>query len=469
MSGPVLRRAADQKGVALISVLLLLMLVSALCAALTMGATTETLIARNHQSAGEARAAAEAGLNHGVQITIANLLNWQANGFASRSAAMTGMLRGPDKLTGTAATNADNGSLEAVGIIVADRIPRPPARLTLGTGSYEVRLFDDDDPANGITLSAADQTRILEDGQPYGDANTVIVVRATGYGPGKTVAVIEAAISRLILPAIVANQDLLISGSPAVSGIRGGVHSNKNLTLTGSPDIAQDATAAGTYTSTGNPTIGGVSGGDFGMLTIPPIRAVDYQAKSTFTLQADGKIIEVGTKGGGSKTVCNANANPNACKASGYAWTYSSGTWSLGDTTVPPAGTYYVMGNVDIGGSPGSSSAPAVLSIIATGNIDISGSPYFRPFDPDVLFVTDMDLRIGGNFTVPFTLEGQMLVHEQVALTGNPTLAGLLLVEGAASVSNLVTANVISGNPTLISNGITSFGGFEVSAWRQVR
>jgi hypothetical protein len=80
-----------------------------------------------------------------------------------------------------------------------------------------------------------------------------------------------------------------------------------------------------------------------------------------------------------------------------------------------------------------------------------------------------MDLRIGGNFTVPGTFEGQMLVREQVAVVGNPTLAGLLLVEGAASVSGLVTANVISGNPTMISNGLTSFGGFEVSAWRQVR
>jgi hypothetical protein len=261
----------------------------------------------------------------------------------------------------------------------------------------------------------------------------------------------------------------LISGSPSVTGVRGSVHSNANLSLTGSPDISQSATASGTYTVTGNPSIGGISGGEFGLIPVPPIRAVDYQSKSTFTLQADGRIVEIGTKGGGSRTVCNANANPNACKASGYAWTYAGGTWGLGDTTVPPEGTYYVEGNVDISGSPGSSTLPARLSIIATGNIDISGSPFFRPFDPDILFVTDMDLRIGGNFTVPGAFEGQMLVREQVAVHGNPTLAGLLLVEGAASVSNLVTANVISGNPTLISNGLTSFGGFEVSAWRQIR
>jgi cytoskeletal protein CcmA (bactofilin family) len=281
--------------------------------------------------------------------------------------------------------------------------------------------------------------------------------------------VIEATISRLILPAIVTNQNLLISGSPSVSGVRGSVHSNGSLAVTGSPDISQNATASGTYSATGSANIGGVSGGEFGIITIPPIRAIDYQAKAGFTLQADGKIIATGTKGGGSTTVCNANANPNACKASGYAWTFAGGTWSLGDTDVPPQGTYYVMGNVDISGSPGSSTTPAVISIIATGNIDIGGSPYFRPFDPDVLFVTDMDLRIGGNFTVPGTFEGQMLVREQVAVVGNPTLAGLLLVEGAASVSGLVTANVISGNPTMISNGLTSFGGFEVSAWRQVR
>ena len=59
-----------ERGSALIGVLLLLMMMSALVAALGVSARTETLVARNHQSAAQATAAAEAGLSHAVQVAI---------------------------------------------------------------------------------------------------------------------------------------------------------------------------------------------------------------------------------------------------------------------------------------------------------------------------------------------------------------------------------------------------------------
>ena len=59
---------------------------------------------------------------------------------------MTDLLLGPDGRSGNAAADADNGSLEALGI------PRPPAQVALagvfGTG-YETRVYDEDDPARG--------------------------------------------------------------------------------------------------------------------------------------------------------------------------------------------------------------------------------------------------------------------------------------------------------------------------------
>jgi PilX N-terminal len=464
MSRPLRQRMSGDEGVALLGALLLTMMVSALGAALVVGASTETLIARNHQNAAEARAAAEAGLNHAIQVTIENLQNWQSQGFASRSAAMTAMLQGPDGQAGAQTTDADNGSLESYGI------PRPPARLTLGSGSYEARVLDEDDPGRGFVLSPADRSRISEDGQPHNDANSIIVVRAVGHGSGKTVAIVEAAIARRALPAIVTNQDLLINGSPAVQGTRGSVHSNQDLSLTGSPDIAQDATASGVYTATGHPTIGGISGGDFGIITIPPVRAADYRFRADYILTSDGRIVgadDKTTKAKG-KTFCNAQANAKACKNDGWAWTYQpSSGWNLGDNAVPPVATYYVEGSATISGSPGSSNSPVQLSIVAEGDIDIGGGPYIVPKDPEVLFVTDGDLRIAGNATVP--TEGAILVREQISISGSPTIAGVLVAEGAASLSDLVTANSISGNPTLISNGIAGFGGFTVSAWRQIR
>ena len=138
------RRAHEEQGIALIGVLLLLVIISASTAALTVSGRTEIAISRNHEMATQAQVAAEAGLNHALDVTVAFLGQWQANGFATPGAAMTGLLLGPDDLSGTVATDADNGSLEATGI------PRPPGRLTLAgpLGSqYEARIFDDDDPA----------------------------------------------------------------------------------------------------------------------------------------------------------------------------------------------------------------------------------------------------------------------------------------------------------------------------------
>src|SRR3972149_6989807 len=59
-----------RRGPALIGVLLLLMMMAALAAALGMSGRTETLVARNHASAAQARTAAEAGLNHAVQVVV---------------------------------------------------------------------------------------------------------------------------------------------------------------------------------------------------------------------------------------------------------------------------------------------------------------------------------------------------------------------------------------------------------------
>ena len=62
-----------------------------------------------------------------------------------------------------------------------------------------------------------------------------------------------------------------------------------------------------------------------------------------------------------------------------------------------------------------------------------------------------------------------MLVHEQVNLAGNPTLGGQLIVENAASVSPLVTANTISGNVSITYNGGLGTGVYTVAGWRDVR
>ena len=443
-----------ERGMALIGVLLLLMMMSGLCAALAVSGDTETVVSRNHQLAAEARAAAEAGLAHGVQLTIANLQNWEANGFADESAAMTRLLRGPDNVIGTTANNADNGSLENLGI------PRPPARLQLAGLAdvfYEVRLFDEDDPARGVTLSAADRTRIGEDNQATNDTNERLVVRAIGYGASGTVATLEAMISPLLLPAIVTNNSLTISGNPSITGSQGGVHSNQNLTVSGSPTIEENATASATYSTSGSPDIGGTGGGGYPNLTIPQVRASDYRDDSDYILNSDGRLEFRAT----GAVLCDASSNGNACKAA-YAWVYNgSDGWAISSNNDPLPGTYYVEGRASISGN-----INAQISLIAEGSIDLSGNCTLQPHSPELLFVTDGDLKITGLVTSD-VLEGQILVHEQLMIAGNPTLAGQILVEDGATASTLVTDNVISGNPEIIYNGIAGSSVFTVSAWRR--
>src|SRR5687768_14903663 len=102
----------SERGVALLLAIFCLLIVSALSTALLTSGRTEQLISTNQERAAQARGAAEAGLNYGTAVLIPYLQNWSANGLASPSAAMTLVLLGPDNVSGSIASDADNGSLE---------------------------------------------------------------------------------------------------------------------------------------------------------------------------------------------------------------------------------------------------------------------------------------------------------------------------------------------------------------------
>ena len=452
----------SEDGFALVLVLLALLVVTGLASAMVTSGRTEVLVSVNQERSAHARAAAEAGLNHGLALVIAYVQAYQTNGFANPTDAMTRLLRGPDA---DAATTADNGSLAAL----PNGIPFPPATVVLNaaTGtSYEARVMDEDDPLRG--LSGDDHLRILETGDATFDSNTRITVRATGYAAGGSTATFEATVGPIILPAIVTNDNITVSGNPTIGGANGSIHSNGNLTISGSPNIARNATASGTYSTSGSPNIGGQSGGGRPNLTIPAVNAADHRAQADFILQADGRMM---TQAGG--LVCDASVNNTACRdlPARYGWTYSpSGpSWILNDNNASFQATYYVEGDATISASPGSASLPLAISLIAEGDIEISGNPRLRPDLPELMFVTNMDLKIAGTLSQPIAFEGQMMVREQLSISGNPTLAGQILAQNVPSVSNLVLSNSISGNPSITYNGIVGTNVFVVTGWREIR
>lgn len=456
---------ADERGSALVSVLLLLMVMSALAAALGVSGQTETLVARNHHSAAQAEAAAEAGLSHAVQVVLDNIADWDVNGFASVDAAIDALLLGPDGASGTTATDADNGSLE-------DTVGRPmPGGFPLGVrqdvsgalnAEYEALVMDEDDPDRG---TVPDVSLIGEDGNAITDLNRRLVVRATGYAADNTTVVLEALINSIPLPAIVTEGDLTISGNPTIAGTEGSVHSNSNLTISGSPSVAEDATASGSYTETGNPTVGGTSGGGHTEVSIPAVRASDHLTKADWILNDNGVITEQG-----GAIVCDASSDTSACEAV-YGWVFAGANgWVIsGNSDTAGEGTWYVEGDAKISGNPGTSVDPLSITIIAEGSIEISGNPDLAPNYPELTFVTDGDLMIAGVLEIPYTAVGQMLVHEQLHISGNPTITGQIIVEDATSVDNLVLSNQISGNPTITYNGTLGTDTFVVTGWREIR
>ena len=215
------RSLASSRGMALVTVMFLLMILSGLSAAMVTSSQTEIMVSRNAVSSAQAEAAAEAGMNHATELAIPFVVQFAANGFADASGAMTGLIRGPDGLTGSPASDADNGSLENLGI------PRSPAQVALGGTfgvAYAARVFDEDDPARGVTLTAADVARIGEDGDPTTDANSTMVIQATGYAPDNTRVTLEITIAdnAAVMPALVLGGSLDISAKATFTGSQGG-------------------------------------------------------------------------------------------------------------------------------------------------------------------------------------------------------------------------------------------------------
>ena len=454
--------ARSSRGMALVIAMFLLMILWGLGAAMITSSQTELMVARNVVSSAQAAAAAEAGLNHATELAIPFVMEFAANGFANASDAVTGLVRGPDGLTGSPASDADNGSLENLGV------PRSPAQLALGGAfgvAYEARVFDEDDPARGVTLTAADVARIGEDGDSTTDANATMVIQAIGYAPDNTRVTLEAIIgnSATTLPALLMGGDLDIIGNVTFTGSQGGLHANGDLDISGNPTIAGNATAGGTYTESGNPTIGGISGAGQGSVPIGPVAAIDYKPSADFILNSTGQMTDpAGT------VICDASALNDACRVMGYGWVYDSPGWKINSTGTD--GTYHVEGPATILGSPGS---PIALTVIAEDSIEISDNPTITPDTPGLMFVTDGDLKINGSAEIALTVEGAILVHEQLDIGGAAVLSGQTTVEDAANDSSLVTESKISGNATISYTGTLGGAGGALlltpSAWREVR
>jgi len=463
----------NDRGIALISALLVMVVLSALAIALTTSGRIEVAMGDNEAFYAGARAAAESGLNHTAAIVIQQAANPLFDADT--------LLQGPDgqanpTLEG-ASVNADNNQVtHLLGGTAPWAVPGA------ADYSYDVRIFDDDDARlkNGVAFTSAELTAMgagrptqVEDGLRFSDVNRRLVIQSTGFGPRGTTATLEQMLTPITMPALLVNGDLTMGGNAEVIGTQGSVHANGNLVIgSNGVTITENATATGTLTAGAGWNPGGLESGGMPSIPVPDIRAINYFNEADFVLQADGRI----TNRANTTTYCNAGGNQNACRnvtppggSAAFGWTFSGGTWDLSQQSANSA-TYYARTNVRITGGPGTNAVPILLTIIAEGNIEITGNPDLRPEPASVLqFVTDRDLRISGTLSVPPIFEGRIMVREQIDFGGNPTLAGQVIVQNVPSVSNLVTNNTVSGSVSLSYNGSIETVAYTVSGWRETQ
>ena len=293
--------------------------------------------------------------------------------------------------------------------------------VDFGSGNFSARIADNDDG----------------DGDNVTDSDDILMLTSTGV-VGDTTRTIEVTLAALaFVPnyAITAGSDLEISGNPTIQGDNGTVHANSNLTISGNPDISQNVLAGGDVDISGNPTIGGTALSGFATIPIPPVDPEFYRSYADYELRSNGDVFD---------SIGNLIASDEF-----NGWEFQSGGWHINGGESD--GTYYIEGDAKVSGNPGSKAHPWQVTIIATGSIEISGRPNMQPDTPDLVFVAGRDIKITGNPNQSY--EGVILAHEQVRISGNPSIEGAIIAEYAEDTGGPASENRISGNATITYNG----------------
>jgi hypothetical protein len=321
-----------------------------------------------------------------------------------------------------------------------------------------------------------------------------IRVLSAGTAPNNSVSEVEAWFRKdpgRPPKAIATSGDLKISGSPKLIGACGGAHSNDDLQVSGNPAVqmADGLTAANLNVAGGlipegmnisaTPIIAGTSldsfekrgayeatHGNVEPYDIPRINPAEY-APHVASLEGNGKGYMLhgdGTVTTGPGASCDASGlcTGGTVVARPTGWSFSGGTWSVAGA-IAEDGIFYSETKVDISGNIGSANFPWQASIIARDSIRVSGDSYLRPYPTaslplqNHLLVTGNDLEISGNLTATFAA-GAILAHQQIRVTKNSQIAGFVIAgdgqpawagDPFTDSSAGVALNEISGNPTV--------------------
>ena len=309
----------NEKGAALVLVLLALALMLALTMGMSLTSVSELGVSNTYANQTQAFQAAESGLHHAVDL----VRNYSGGDFTDllleRGTVSTDYLSGNNPFTdsakfktGSAMITDDDSNghklLSALTDSSGNQIP-------VNGAYYRVHLVDDEKTSSTtavVKVPNFNPTSTWEDGEASKDTNNRVVFYSTGtYGSSSVT--LEGWVGFIPYPALVAQKDVTVSGNAQIQGAFGGVHSNEDLTVTGSSDIEQTATAVGTGTFSTSGSIGGFHAGGQDQLYIPrlvtePTSTSSPHLQDYIVQKADVILLDPGFADGATQALAGNSA-----------------------------------------------------------------------------------------------------------------------------------------------------------------
>jgi len=258
--------------------------------------------------------------------------------------------------------------------------------------------------------------------------------------------------------ALLCEKDMDIGGDPTIQGTVPHVHTNSNLDIGGSPYIGGNATASGSINISGNPTIMGDTASGVSRAWIPRVKASDFFYMHEYLMM----------NGGDAQDSAGDPVNPKD-----LGWNWTGNKWKVTGDAVD--GVYYLQGsNVEVSGNPGAPDDPWEATIISEGYIRFTGNPTMTSHYEGILLVAEGDANGDGGIdgqpvvAVSGTPSGEVLnycgailSHGDLQISGNTRADGCLVAEGGIP---------IGGTPTITYNGTRyawPFVRYDLHAWRE--